>query len=210
MSTTQRSESINVFFDKYVNKKATLKQFVEQYENALRDRAEKENVEDFKSYNSWYSPITRNAMEEQMKEVFTNDKFKEFRKELTGKMYCGIASLKSEDGILDYEVIEDVMVDGKIIKKTFSVLFKKGDSDDECDVRCICCLFEFRGMLCRHALTVLINENIYLVPSKYILRRWRKDVKRRHTKVKVSYCDWTRMWGVVMIKCVVLSHKWQI
>ncbi|XP_071741407.1 protein FAR-RED IMPAIRED RESPONSE 1-like [Rutidosis leptorrhynchoides] len=64
MSTTQRSESINSFFDKYVNRKTTLKQFVEQYENALRDRAEKENIEDFKSYNSWYPQITRYAMEE--------------------------------------------------------------------------------------------------------------------------------------------------
>ena len=74
MSTTQRSESINSFFDKYLNKKATLKQFVEQYENALRDRTEKENIEDFNSYNSWYPPITRYAMEEQMKNVLTNAK----------------------------------------------------------------------------------------------------------------------------------------
>ncbi|GJV43830.1 FAR1-related sequence 5-like protein [Tanacetum coccineum] len=90
MSTTQRSESINSFFDKYLNKKTSLKQFVEQYENALRDRAEKENIEDFNSYNSWYPPITRYAMEEQMKGVLTNAKFKEFREELTGKMYCGV------------------------------------------------------------------------------------------------------------------------
>nr|GEX02597.1 protein FAR1-related sequence 5-like [Tanacetum cinerariifolium] len=190
MSTTQRSESINSFFDKYLNKKTTLKQFVEQYENALRDRVEKENVEDFNSYNSWYPPITRYAMEEQMKHVLTNAKFKEFREELTGKMYCGVGSSKSEGGHIEYEVLEDVMDNESIIKKQFSVWFKKGDSHEECDIRCICRLFEFRGMLCRHALTVLINENIYLVPNKYILRRWRKDVKRRHTKVKVNYSDW--------------------
>ncbi|GKC54438.1 FAR-RED impaired response 1-like protein [Tanacetum coccineum] len=190
MSTTQRSESINSFFDKYLNKKTTLKQFVEQYENALRDRAEKENVEDFNSYNSWYPPITHYAMEEQMKHVLTNAKFKEFREELTGKMYCAVGSSKSEGGHIEYEVLEDVMVNGSIIKKHFLVWFKKGESHEECDIRCICRLFEFRGMLCRHALTVLINENIYLVPNKYILRRWRKDVKRRHTKVKVNYSDW--------------------
>nr|XP_043633675.1 protein FAR-RED IMPAIRED RESPONSE 1-like [Erigeron canadensis] len=184
------SESINAFFDKYVNKKTTLKQFVEQYENALRDRAEKENKEDFNSYNTHYPPITRYAMEEQMREIFTHAKFKEFTEELTGKMYCGIGSLKTQDGISEYEVIEDVMVNGNLIKKPFVVSFKKGDSGEESDVRCICRLFEYRGMLCRHALTVLINENINLVPDKYILRRWRKDVKRRHTKVKVTYNDW--------------------
>ncbi|PWA56849.1 protein FAR1-RELATED SEQUENCE 1 [Artemisia annua] len=185
MSTTQRSESINSFFDKYLNKKTTLKQFVEQYENALRDRAEKENIEDFNSYNSWYPPITHYAMEEQMKSVLTNAKFKELREELTGKMYCGIRSLKSQNEYLEYEVFEDVMYDEKIVKKQFAVWFRKGDTHEECDIRCIYRLFEFRGMLCRHALTVLTNENIYLVPNKYILRRWRKDVKRRHTKAKL-------------------------
>nr|XP_043637654.1 protein FAR1-RELATED SEQUENCE 2-like [Erigeron canadensis] len=129
-------------------------------------------------------------MEEQMRKIYTHTKFKEFMEELTGKMYCGIGSLKSQDSILEYEVIEDVMVNGHIIKKAFAVWFKKGDSEEECDVRCICRLFEFRGMLCRHALTVLINEKIYTLPYKYILRRWRKDVKRRHTKVKVTYSDW--------------------
>ena len=42
MSTTQRSESMNEFFDGYVNSKTTLKQFVEQYDNALRSKVEKE------------------------------------------------------------------------------------------------------------------------------------------------------------------------
>ncbi|XP_071739613.1 protein FAR-RED ELONGATED HYPOCOTYL 3-like [Rutidosis leptorrhynchoides] len=154
MSTTQRSESINSFFDKYVNRKTSLKQFVEQYENALRDRAEKENVEDFNSYNSWYPPITRYAIEKQMKEVLTNSKFKEFREELTGKMYCGIGSIKSQSDYLEYEVIEDVMNNENLMKKQFTVWFKKGDSVDDCDIRCICRLFAFRGMLCRHVVTV--------------------------------------------------------
>nr|ABN08815.1 hypothetical protein MtrDRAFT_AC160516g62v2 [Medicago truncatula] len=37
LSTTQRSESINSFFDKYVCKKTTLKEFVEKYKVALHD-----------------------------------------------------------------------------------------------------------------------------------------------------------------------------
>ncbi|KAK2375490.1 protein FAR-RED IMPAIRED RESPONSE [Trifolium repens] len=44
MSTTQRSESINAFFDGYINSTTTLRQFVKQYDNALRSRAEKENT----------------------------------------------------------------------------------------------------------------------------------------------------------------------
>ncbi|XP_038707270.1 protein FAR1-RELATED SEQUENCE 5-like [Tripterygium wilfordii] len=51
MSTTGRSESMNAFFDGYVNSKTTLKQFVEQYENALRKKIEKEKMVDFDSFS---------------------------------------------------------------------------------------------------------------------------------------------------------------
>ena len=46
MSTTQRSKSMNVLFDKYTNKKTTLKQFVEQYANALAAKVHND-IEDF-------------------------------------------------------------------------------------------------------------------------------------------------------------------
>lgn len=46
MSTTQRSESINAFFDGYVQSTTTLKTFVEQYELALSKKVQKEEDED--------------------------------------------------------------------------------------------------------------------------------------------------------------------
>ncbi|XP_028086505.1 protein FAR1-RELATED SEQUENCE 5-like [Camellia sinensis] len=49
MSTMEQSESMHVFFDGYVNSKTTLKQFVEQCDNALTSKVEKENKADFKS-----------------------------------------------------------------------------------------------------------------------------------------------------------------
>ena len=42
MSTTPRSESMNAFFDGYVNSKTTLKQFVEKYEKTMESKIEKE------------------------------------------------------------------------------------------------------------------------------------------------------------------------
>ncbi|CAL9013835.1 unnamed protein product [Prunus brigantina] len=40
--------------------------------------------------------------------------------------------------------------------------------------------------LCRHAIYVLIKHKIDLIAEKYILRKWGKDVTRRHTKIKIS------------------------
>nr|KAJ0220293.1 hypothetical protein LSAT_V11C200052210 [Lactuca sativa] len=58
MSTTQRSESMNSSFDVYVNSKTSLRQFVEQYDNALKSKIEKETKPDFESLNSSYKLVT--------------------------------------------------------------------------------------------------------------------------------------------------------
>ena len=63
------------------------------------------------------------------------------------------------------------------------------EEGEECEIKCVCHLFEFQGIICRHATAVLILEGIYSIPNKYILRRWRKNIKRSHTKVRVSYSD---------------------
>lgn len=86
MSTTQRSESMNSFFDGYVNSKTTLKHFVEQYDNALANKVAKESQEDFNSYNSTYPCITDYEMEKQLQNIYKNSKFKEFQQEVKGKI----------------------------------------------------------------------------------------------------------------------------
>ena len=56
---------MNTFFDKYINKKTTLKQFVEQYKNALVAKVHDETIENFNSFNSRISYITIYDMEKQ-------------------------------------------------------------------------------------------------------------------------------------------------
>ncbi|KAH9727256.1 protein FAR1-RELATED SEQUENCE [Citrus sinensis] len=55
------------------------------------------------------------------------------------------------------------------------------------EIRCVCSMFEYKGILCKHAIAVLSRNRVQLLPEKYILRRWRKDVWRFSSKVKVSY-----------------------
>ncbi|KAI5340389.1 hypothetical protein L3X38_019663 [Prunus dulcis] len=93
MSTTQRSESMNAFFDDHVNSKTTLKQFVEQYENALMTKVEKENQADYKSSSANIRCSTHYFMEKQAQCVYTIEKFKEFQDELTTKSSTIVPSL---------------------------------------------------------------------------------------------------------------------
>ncbi|CAN6573997.1 unnamed protein product [Malus baccata var. baccata] len=48
------------------------------------------------------------------------------------------------------------------------------------EVSCVCCLFEYKGYLCRHALIVLQICGLSAIPSQYVLKRWTKDAKNRH------------------------------
>ncbi|GFZ21965.1 hypothetical protein Acr_29g0011270 [Actinidia rufa] len=50
-----------------------------------------------------------------------------------------------------------------------------------------CRLFEFKGMVCQHQLAVFHRRRVERLPEKYVLRRWRKDVKRVHTKIRINY-----------------------
>ncbi|XP_075519744.1 protein FAR1-RELATED SEQUENCE 5-like [Primulina tabacum] len=82
MSSTQRSESMNAFFDGYVHSKTSLKQFVEQYERALRSKVEKEFQADFRSYSQMIPCVSAYDIEKQFQASYTMDKFREFQEEI--------------------------------------------------------------------------------------------------------------------------------
>ncbi|KAF5477465.1 hypothetical protein F2P56_004102, partial [Juglans regia] len=88
MSTTQRSESMNAFFDGYDHSGTTLKEFVDQFDNALRKKVEVETTADFNSINQTIPCVSPFNFEKQFQKVYTNAKFKEFQKELIGLMCC--------------------------------------------------------------------------------------------------------------------------
>ncbi|KAI8573348.1 hypothetical protein RHMOL_Rhmol01G0270100 [Rhododendron molle] len=51
MSSTQQSESMNSYFDGYIHSNTTLKEFVEQYDNALHKKVQKEEEANARSLN---------------------------------------------------------------------------------------------------------------------------------------------------------------
>ncbi|KAF8395643.1 hypothetical protein HHK36_019593 [Tetracentron sinense] len=179
MSTTQRSESMNAFFDKYVNSQTYLKEFVDKYEMALKDKYEKEMKADFESFNGCPVLTTECCFEIQLSKVYTKGIFKKFQREVTGMCRCfTIDQVKVDEGIITCVVKERVFYQdlNRTQIKEFEVLFDV----DTSQVNCICGLFYFKGFLCRHALYILNYHGVDKVPTQYILQRWRKDFKRSY------------------------------
>ena len=69
MSTTQRSESINAFFDGYVDPTSSLKQFMEQYDKTLKNKIKKENKAAFASVNTSFPVLPDCHFEKQLQKV---------------------------------------------------------------------------------------------------------------------------------------------
>ncbi|XP_035549729.1 protein FAR1-RELATED SEQUENCE 5-like [Juglans regia] len=208
MSTTQRSESMNAFFDGYVHSGTTLKEFVDQFDNALRKKVEVETTADFHSSNQTIPCVSPFNFEKQFQNVYTNAKFKEFQNELIGLMCCNCTMVSKQGCISTFDVLDEISIDdcNKIVHYTLYY------NEEECELKCTCALFETRGILCRHALKVFQLSRINVLPDKYVLDRWRKDEKRRYTLIKSSYDDLrasgdARRYEMVVSRCMKLATK---
>ncbi|RYR10898.1 hypothetical protein Ahy_B05g079375 [Arachis hypogaea] len=123
---------------------------------------------------------TKSCIEAQFQDAYTHAKFREVQAQFRGKANCITRLKNSALGYSVYEVGEQV---SSSIFNKFVVTYDSVAAE----VKCQCLLFESRGILCRHALSVLSFEQVSQVSPRYILERWSKKVKRRHTHIKSSH-----------------------
>ncbi|XP_077245563.1 protein FAR1-RELATED SEQUENCE 4-like [Tasmannia lanceolata] len=169
MSVCHRSESVSCFFDPYVTSKTTLKEFLEKCDIALQKRCEKEAQADFETLQTKPPLKTPSPFEVQLASVYTRDIFKRFQIEVLGMAACHSVNVQQEGETRTYTVRDlEARQDYTVIWNGF-----------ETKVSCICCLFEFKGFLCRHSMVVLVASGVYEIPSHYILKRWTKDAKSK-------------------------------
>ncbi|KAK8711865.1 hypothetical protein V6N13_147125 [Hibiscus sabdariffa] len=167
MSASQRSESMNSFFDKYIHKKITLKEFVKQYGAILQNRYEEEAIADFDTWQKQPALKSPSPWEKQMSIVYTHAIFKKFQVEVLGVVGCHPKRENENQGTIPFRV-QDCEKD-----ENFMVIW----NEEKSEVSCSCRLFEYRGFLCRHAMIVLQMCGRTSIPPRYILKRWTKDAK---------------------------------
>uniref|UniRef100_A0A2V0UNL5 Protein FAR1-RELATED SEQUENCE n=1 Tax=Quercus pubescens TaxID=39471 RepID=A0A2V0UNL5_9ROSI len=183
MSTVQRSESVNSFFDKFVHKKTTVQEFVKQYELILQDRYEEEAKADSDTWNKQPTLKSPSPLEKSVSVVYTHAVFKKFQAELLGVVACHPKKERQDEAITTFRVQEFDR------SQDFMVIWNEMKSE----ISCICRLYEYKGYLCRHAMIVLQICGLSAIPSQYILKRWTKDAKSRHLLGEVSELVQSRM-----------------
>ncbi|KAH8492442.1 hypothetical protein H0E87_021848 [Populus deltoides] len=99
--------------------------------------------------------------------IYTPKAFELFQKEYEKCLNVVVTQCNEKGFLLEYKVSTFGQT------QEYTVIFNSADDT----VVCNCMKFENVGFLCGHALKVLDNWNIKVVPSRYILKRWTKDTR---------------------------------
>lgn len=214
MSVSQRGESLNLFFDKHVNRHTSLKEFLEKYDLILESKCEDEAQEDNRSIH--IMPEERmhpSPFELQLANVYTRSIFEKFQAEVLGISSVFASKIEEDEesiifAVKAYEVQEDSK-DKKVKEREYRVVWNA----EAGRIYCICRLFEFKGYLCRHALVVFLASSVLEIPSHYILKRWTKDAKTVSVlNVGLNVTDdcsssITQRFNDICVRCIKLAQE---
>ncbi|KAL8520849.1 hypothetical protein ACS0TY_011412 [Phlomoides rotata] len=103
-------------------------------------------------------------------------------------LYCHVVPPTADEQIADsnntgierYRVLERSILNDYFLKKiTYTVEWRPLGAYISCNYK----KFEFKGILYRHKMTMLAQNDIQTVNERYLLHMWRKDVYRRHSSI---------------------------
>ncbi|XWS40470.1 hypothetical protein CRYUN_Cryun18bG0142700 [Craigia yunnanensis] len=171
ISTVQRSDSVSSLFDKYLQRKTMLKEFLDQYKTILQEKSEEEAKADFETWHKPPGLKSPSLFEKQMAPLYTHAIFKKFQVEVLGGIACHPRKESEEGGTITFKVQDFEK------NQHFVVVWNEATSD----ISCLCRGFEFTGFPCRHILIILQLSGVQSIPSQHILNRWTKDAKNRQT-----------------------------
>ncbi|KAL2929819.1 Protein FAR1-RELATED SEQUENCE 5 [Bienertia sinuspersici] len=182
MSSTQRSEGINQFFKGFVSIETGLLQFIRQYKAALKGKVEEEKLLNLNSTHK--PPICDKDIIVQyvFQKAYTDTKFLEVKAECDALKLVSESKTASLGGLSVYQAVE------------------KFPKPDRGDFFCSCKLFEFRGILCRHIIKIIEFEDVNVIPERYILSRWKKDIVRPYEDIRVSNYDPDEFYRVKRVR----------
>ncbi|KAL9244692.1 hypothetical protein vseg_018444 [Gypsophila vaccaria] len=176
MSATRPAEQRHPFFEKYVLKQTSVKEFLDKYELALQRKHKEETLSDIDSRTSTPVLKTRCPFEQQLSKVYTKKIFQKFQVEVEEMYSCFSTTKVHVDGPYTIFLVKERVSGENNTREIRDVAVYYNTRSAE--VQCICGCFNFNGYLCRHALCVLNFNGLEEIPTTYILSRWKKDCKR--------------------------------
>ncbi|KAL2894580.1 Protein FAR1-RELATED SEQUENCE 6 [Bienertia sinuspersici] len=201
MKTTQRVVSIHSFFDDYVDKHKhwlSLRRCIaEQWRRESRRRGNIMLVVRL----SFGRSLVDSHVNPSFSTCYIDMKFKEIQHQCSRIMFLHcFQNVVTSNNVIEYTFADRVWCRNKETKKEYLTQYKRNyrvrfDMLTKL-AECECSLFNHSFIICRHMIKLydILGEE---VSNRYILRRWRKDVPRKHTHVKMAYHDPSKTEHVV-------------
>lgn len=173
LCNASQCESRSTYFEDAVSSETTLVSFLASYMTLLDNKYKMEQQDDFDSLNSSRVLISKYPMEEQLSRLYTLKMFIKFQDELKATMHCQV---QLDGPASSFIVIDLTEAANEMLNKKYEVVHCMATNKMECN----CGLFQFSGIVCRHALSVLKWQQVYDILPCYVLNRWRGDFKQLH------------------------------
>lgn len=167
MKSTQRSESTNSVFHQIMRKPMSLLQVIQYYEEKVEEMRRDEISDDFRCKNGAPPKVHKRGILNHASKVYSLVMFQTSEEELLDSLGLDCVEISFNGTTFVYHVTEDGRQRVHIVQFDLS--------NDE--ISCSCKLFEILGILCRHALRVLVMKNYKEIPKPYILKRWTRNAK---------------------------------
>lgn len=183
MKTTSRSESANAFFNIYVAWHFDLVEFLNNYDNAIEKQRQVQAAKENVTRTTYQQLVSPYSIELHAAKLYTRTIFFYFQKELKKCiMACGIEAVEVLGDLKTYTIIHKNKLG--MAKATYKVVRSSTNNTVDCE----CTFFLRNGFFCRHALTVLTNEQVDFIPDQYVVRRWTQElVPVQFQSAKVRY-----------------------
>ncbi|PKU65844.1 protein FAR1-RELATED SEQUENCE 7 isoform X2 [Dendrobium catenatum] len=170
---TLRRDGLNSVLKEYLSPEIDLLQFLNKYEEFVKERRYMEQEADYLS-SQCVSRATTLRFLWQAANVYTHAAFEMFKMEFDLLSNCIVYGCGDVGTVSEYEgTVSEYEVAVKDKSKLYFVRFDISDGS----VFCSCKKFEFVGIQCCHVLRVLDCRNVKELAPQYFLKRWSKDVK---------------------------------
>lgn len=159
-----------------------------------------------------YTCSTGYPYESFFHKIYTPNKFLMVQRECEKVTFSLITEeVEDESGVIHVAVEDRVWIlpegkDQPILTKR-RTMYCVSFNPETREAQCSCKMFETHGIICRHQIRVYYKMHIEAIPDKYVLRRWRKDVVRKNTSVRVAYHDLSRTEEVRRLDTLVAAFE---
>ncbi|KAK0604282.1 hypothetical protein LWI29_014096 [Acer saccharum] len=203
LRSTQRSESINSFLNKFLHRRLKLYDFMSHIDKAMSRLRNNELKDDFDTINEHPVLVTHLLqLEKHAAEVYTRNTFHWVRDEIKSEAKHSILNCVDDMDCVLYTFQK--FADGD---KTWNVRYTPSTNI----FKCSCQMFETIGIPCCHTFSVMKAMNQHHIPEKLIMQRWTrnaKDISEVESSSTTTTPNITQIarYGALSSKCSKMSY----